>query len=300
MEKYKFVEKIGTGSHGTVYLLEAMDPGKTRKVVCKSVLGKFKKQAEREVRLLSSLSHKRIIGIAEAVLDRASTFIILEYANYGNLESAIRYLAQNGRRATNYLIWSVLAQISDALLYLHNSRIIHRDIKPSNILINRFFVGSEEILEFKVCDFSLARRIGEREDKVMGHVVGTPFYMAPEMVSKREYNTSIDVWGLGVSLYELAVLKRPFAGESRKELYDAIRFDEIDPEAVCSDRALSELICRCMSRENRISIQSISRIDKIRLHLAFIELKLRELRIQELERQVGALERKSKWSQAPD
>jgi serine/threonine protein kinase len=299
MEKYRFIEKIGRGTHGTVYLLETLDTGRA-KVVCKSFLDKFRRQAEREVSLLSSLSHKRIIKVVEAVLDKTSAFIVLEYANHGSLESVIRHFTQNARKATNHLLWSVLAQVGDALLYLHNNRIIHRDIKPSNILVSQFFVGSEEVLEFKLCDFSLARRIGKSEDKVTGHVVGTPFYMAPEMVSGRGYDTSIDVWGLGVSLYELATLRRPFVGGSRKELYDSIRFDEVVPETVCSDRVLGELICRCMSRENRIGIQSINKIDRVRLHLAFAELRLREGRIQELEDRVEVLEKRTGWPPTPD
>lgn len=294
MEKYKFIEKLGRGTHGTVYLLE--DPDK-KDLVCKSVIEKHLKHAKREVSILSSLSHKRIIKLVEFVQAKGSSFIILEYANRGTLETVISFFIQRNRKATDFLLWSVFSQVAEGLEYLHSKNIIHRDIKPSNILINSLEYNKEEILEFKICDFSLSYKL--EDDFIESSIVGTPFYMAPEIVSKNKYNTSVDIWGLGVIVYEVSTLTKPFQGESRTELYKQIRKQQIKSGFI-KDKDLEEIVIKCFYRNNRISAYEILKNCSVRLHLAVLDMKIKDLKIEELESKIKMLEKKIQWPPTPN
>ncbi|KAL6120522.1 hypothetical protein NUSPORA_02739 [Nucleospora cyclopteri] len=281
MNKYVFKEKLGRGSHGTTYLLKVK--GEQKYVVCKSIPSKNGKHAKREISVLKKCNHKRIVKmIAQHNVD-SGIYLILEYANYGTLDTMIKFFIKNNMFASTNLIWSVAAQISDALSYLHSKNIVHRDIKPANILINRFSLRKNEYLEFKICDFSLS--IETDSNIVDKNIVGTPYYMAPEIVSKKPYDFTVDVWALGVILYELCFNKKPFNGESRELLYKSIKNDtlnifyEPDPD-------LAHFIKRCLERKDRISAKELTRNDKSRINLSRIDLKNSELQIAKLEEKI--------------
>ncbi|GMF38048.1 unnamed protein product [Phytophthora lilii] len=99
-------------------------------------------------------------------------------------------------------IRKIAIQLIQALHVLHSNRIIHRDMKPQNILI-----GSKQ--QIKLCDFGFARAIAH-DSSLLRSIKGTPLYMAPELVQEKPYNYTVDLWSLGVILYELAVGKPPF------------------------------------------------------------------------------------------
>ncbi len=289
MENYKFIEKLGRGTHGTVYLLQ-INGEEDKFVVCKSVLAKYKIHGRREVEILKSLSHRRIVKLLDSMEIKRSMFIILEYANYGTVEKMISYFSKNGIKPKTSLAWSVLSQISDALYYLHSKKIIHRDIKPANILINKFSVRDNEYLEFKICDFSLSTSIEElNHDKAT--TIGTPFYMAPEIISQQRYDTTVDIWGLGVVIYEILNLMKPFSGNSREELYKSILTKEITKEEITNDDALAEIVYMCLSKNDRISAKSIAKSEKVRLNLTMLELKYRESKIEILENKIRKFEK---------
>lgn len=298
MEKYKFIEKLGRGTHGTVYLVEPIDKTKN-KVVCKSVIEKHLSHARKEVSILTNLAHKRIIKIIEFIEIKGASFIILEYANRGTLDTVIKFFIQKNRKATNFLLWSVLSQISEGLEYLHDKKIIHRDIKPGNLLIHSIYsYKNEEILEFKICDFSLSYLTEESEEYIESSIVGTPFYMAPEMVSRKKYNNLIDVWGLGVTLYELCTLQKPFHGETRKQLYINIKSNNIE-SGFSNDEKLEKMILMCMHKTNRISSKQIIDSESCKYHLSKLDNKIKDMKIYELEKKIKLLEKKVNWPPTP-
>jgi NIMA (never in mitosis gene a)-related kinase len=96
-------------------------------------------------------------------------------------------------------------QISEGLKYIHSFKIIHRDIKPANLLINK-----QNIL--KISDFGVSREYNTME--YVKTFIGTPYYLAPEMVSGLNYNNNVDYWAVGCILYELISLKKAFNGRS--------------------------------------------------------------------------------------
>ena len=100
------------------------------------------------------------------------------------------------------VVQKIAAQLVQALHYLHSNRVVHRDLKPQNILI-----GSGGLV--KLCDFGFARAMST-QSIVLTSIKGTPLYMAPELVREQEYNHTVDLWSLGVILYELFWGAAPF------------------------------------------------------------------------------------------
>lgn len=286
MENYTFIEKLGKGTHGTVYLLKSQEEDKL--VVCKSITEKYKTHAFREISILDKLNHRRIISIYDSMVIKNSIHIILEYINYGSLESMIDFFIRCKTIPTFSLGWNLLAQMSDALYYLHSKKIIHRDIKPSNILISRFFIKEKEYLEFKLCDFSLSTRCESFIED--GHMVGTPFYMAPEIVERERYGHSVDVWGLGCCVYEVMTLNKPFKGEDRKKLFRNILEEKPEELIDWEDKGLEMLVRKCLAKENRVNSKTIAKHEKNRLYLAMHEIKVKENRIEELEKRLRNIE----------
>ncbi|KAM0674135.1 hypothetical protein GVAV_002208 [Gurleya vavrai] len=300
MEKYTFLEKIGRGTHGTVYLLQA----KKELVVCKTITEKHAKYALREINILLKLNNKRIIKLVEHIKTEQTFYLILEHANHGTLETILNYHKKNEitlLQDSKYhrTIWQCISQIVDALCYLHSKKIIHRDIKPSNILTNHFFVGKEECLEFKLCDFSLSTTVNANT----GNLVGTPFYMAPEIIRKINYDERVDVWSLGICLYEMITLKRPFNGKSRKELQNNIVKSNLPSvEIIDESNLLYEILMKCLNKdhESRVSVYDLRRIDRIKYCLALSEIKLRDRQIFLLENKIEKLEMGINYMPTPE
>ncbi len=128
----------------------------------------------------------------------------MEYASRGNLFQLIRKDQLPADR-----VRPVFRAILEAVLYLHDNLVIHRDIKPENILL-------DESLEPKLCDFGWS--VGSQTRKTF---CGTFEYMAPEIINCCSYNLSIDIWSLGVLLYEMIEHRAPFKARSLKEIKDA-------------------------------------------------------------------------------
>eukprot|EP00866_Antonospora_locustae_P001819 jgi/Antlo1/1819/952 len=260
MEDMKFITKLGRGAHGSVYLFENEN---IELVACKSIDKKFKKHARREVSILKQISHKNIIRYLKDFCFRDNLMIFMEFANYGTLETLISFFRKNRLRVKNWLAWSAFVQLLDGLSYLHAMNIIHRDIKPSNVLLNKVFAGSLEIIEFKICDFSLATVTGDEVFIRSSSLVGTPYYMAPEIVNKNKYDATVDVWSLGVCMYELFKLKKPFNGEASAELSEEIVYKEISTIPYCFDTDLSDAILQCMKKKERPSSEALCMIPEV-------------------------------------
>lgn len=286
MDKYTFIEKLGRGSHGTVYLLKYM----TSLVVCKSIPEKHSKYAIREIDFLMNLCHRRIIKLIEHTRIDSCYHLILEYANSGTLETIIMHKRRHGVGLDHLrLVWDITSQLIDALVYLHTKEIIHRDIKPTNILVNRLKYRDEEIIEFKLCDFSLSSKVGSS----MGNIVGTPFYMAPEIINKVDYDDKVDMWSLGVLLYETVTLERPFNGKTRRDLQKYILEQEIcSVPNIGKEETLSKFILTCISKDpnKRLSSYEARKMDRIKYNLAVAEIRMRDWKIGVLEEKIKELE----------
>ena len=137
-------------------------------------------------------------------------YIIMEYCSGGDLDHVIEKCKRDKVHLDEKFIWRVLAQSVVALKDCHRrvengamKPILHRDLKPANIL----FDSNQNI---KIGDFGLAKELSGRSKLAQTSKVGTPYYMAPEIMHEKEYDERSDIWSLGCLLYELAALKPPF------------------------------------------------------------------------------------------
>ena len=197
---------IGTGAYGKVFL--AINKNDKKYYAIKHMIKKDLYKALKtlkgiytEIDIQSRINHPNIIRLLY-VKERSESFdLVMEYAKYGNLYTYIKrhsYLSEE--KSFKFFI-----QVVNAIYFLHKNDLIHRDIKPENILLFEDCV--------KLCDFGWCTRLdgGNR-----GTFCGTAEYMSPEMVNKEEYSKDIDIWSLGILLYEMIHGHSPFKPNKAK------------------------------------------------------------------------------------
>ena len=211
--------ELGIGSYGRVYLVTNKFNNKkyALKVINKNKLMQIYadcRLVQNEVEIHSKLNHPNIIKLYNMKETENEIQILLEYAQNGNLYDIIQ--KNNGLdelKAFEYFI-----QIVNAVYFLHQNNIIHRDIKPENILI-----GENDVL--KLCDFGWAKELNVNKRATF---CGTMEYMAPEIVGSEMYDFSVDIWSLGILLYELIMGHSPFRSKSKKDRNIMIKIKKHD------------------------------------------------------------------------
>ena len=154
----------------------------------------------------------------------------MEYAQGGTLEQAIR--ARQGTYPKPFeppLVVRWLSEIVGALQHLHEQCVLHRDLKTANIFLH----AKGDAAELRLGDFGVSRELSTYTHFART-AVGTPHYMAPEVLASAPYAHAADVWSVGVVLFELLTLKRPFCGEHLGSLVTAILNNELDTPALAA------------------------------------------------------------------
>lgn len=211
-DKYKRISILGQGAFGRAFLCERKNPlpGEEGPCVIKEIDTAQMRESEimqviTEARNLSSMNHPNIVRFIEVfeTVDH-KICLVMDFADRGDLNKIITDYQPNQIPEPYILAWFV--QIAMALNHVHSLKVIHRDVKTSNI-----FITSSGVI--KLGDFGISRILeGTRE---FAHsLVGTPYYLAPEIISEKPYSFKADVWSLGVVLYELMVGSHPFRGDS--------------------------------------------------------------------------------------
>lgn len=162
-----------------------------------------KKEAYLEARIHENVSHSNIIKFREIFLTKTPVSylnIVMDYADGGDLQTKIK--AQNGKYFQEKQILDWFTQICLAIKHIHDRKILHRDLKSQNIFLTKNGI-------IKLGDFGIAKCLTLTLDKA-STIVGTPYYLSPEIVNNKPYNFKSDIWSLGVLLYEMTALKMPF------------------------------------------------------------------------------------------
>lgn len=148
---------------------------------------------ENELAILGSKSHPKIIRVIDLLEDRQNYYIVSEVVEGGELFKRLQVV----ENFTEDQACDIIVQIMMGLNYLHLQSITHRDMKPENILLVSKDINNFEI---KISDLGFAQQF-DKNDKGMTLVLGSPLYMAPELVNRQPYNEKVDVWSLGVVTY---------------------------------------------------------------------------------------------------
>ncbi|CAI5469878.1 unnamed protein product [Closterium sp. Yama58-4] len=223
LEDYHVIELVGEGSFGKVYKGRRKFTGQMTAMKFILKHGKSErdiKNLRQEIEILRKLKHENIIEMLDAFETPQEFCVVTEFA-----QGELFEILQNDQALPEAQVQVIAKQLVRALYYLHSNRIIHRDMKPQNIL-----VGAGGII--KLCDFGFARAMS-CNTMVLTSIKGTPLYMAPELVQEQPYNHTVDLWSLGVILYELYVGQPPFYTNSIYTLINHIIKDPVKyPDAM--------------------------------------------------------------------
>ena len=214
-----------------------------------------------EIEIQSRIIHPNIIRLYNTYENKKEIYLIMEYIKGGNLYSLIK--RKNGLNEKDS--FKYFYQILKAVYFLHKNNIIHRDIKPENILI-------DELGNCKLCDFGWA--VLTNENQLRSTFCGTVEYMAPEIINNEKYDKSIDIWSLGVLLFELIHGYSPFSINhninkhfSMNDLIDNIKNENFEIRRNVSFQC-KDIIEKMLEKDSkkRISVEDIFKHDFVILN----------------------------------
>ena len=243
-KNYEFISMLGNGNFGKVRLYrdkkqkDLLFAIKTLKK--ENLTNNYFEQIKNEVNILSNLDHPNIVKYFGVYEDECYIHILMEYLKGYDLYKIIAL-----KKYTDFDekdICEIIYQLLQALSFIHNQNIVHRDIKPENIL----FASKKDYSTLKLIDFGLSTYLNKCKN-----IVGTPYYMSPEMIDGQSYPQS-DIWSIGVIVYLSLTGKYPFDSADNKDLFEFIKKKQINIEPLdaseCSDEA-KDFIMKCLIKD---------------------------------------------------
>ena len=188
--------QLGKGGFGSVLIGKDTRTNDAVAVKIVEINDKSMKYIEREYRLLKACKHKNIIEVFHIQATNIDLFIVMEYCRAGNLNQYVEKNSITYERCVTFL-----EDITMAVDFLHNEKhVYHRDIKPDNVLISDAIIA-------KLADFGLAKEYRVSSSIDSGSVVGTPYWMPPEMTQDRsKYDLAVDIFPLGLLFHAMVSL----------------------------------------------------------------------------------------------
>ncbi|CAI2387319.1 unnamed protein product [Moneuplotes crassus] len=250
VDNFYLAKEIGSGQYGTVYLCEICKEEniksdtlkrirKGRRITCKMIKHKamrmgtrLKKYLIQEIKIMMNTNHPNIIRFLEAKETKNNTYIFMEFCNGRDLSTLLEL--KGGKLGEN-LVRKIIKQVASGLQYLNGKGIMHRDLKLDNILVHfpeyggkgsvsdayiKEFDHEKEDIEIVIGDLGFAKSV--QGDELSTSYVGTALYMAPEIMNGEEYTSQVDIWSLGIIIYQLLVGFVPFTGGDHSELADKV------------------------------------------------------------------------------
>ncbi|XP_023378086.1 serine/threonine-protein kinase Nek4 [Pteropus vampyrus] len=209
---YCYLRVVGKGSYGEVTLVRHRRDGRQyviKKLNLRNASSRERRAAEQEAQLLSQLKHPNIVTYKESWEGGdGRLYIVMGFCEGGDLYRKLK--EQKGQLLPESQVVEWFVQIAMALQYLHEKHILHRDLKTQNVFLTRTNI-------IKVGDLGIARVL-ENHCDMASTLIGTPYYMSPELFSNKPYNYKSDVWALGCCVYEMATLKHAFNAKDMNSL----------------------------------------------------------------------------------
>ncbi|KYQ88661.1 putative protein serine/threonine kinase [Tieghemostelium lacteum] len=242
---YNLGVAIGKGGFGTVY--QGLDTENGDFVAIKQInLQKIPKDQLQgimnEIDLLKNLNHTNIVKYIKYVKTKDNLYIVLEYVENGSLSGIIKKFG----KFPESLVCVYIRQVLEGLVYLHEQGVVHRDIKGANILTTK--EG-----KIKLADFGVATKF---DDKEAISVVGTPYWMAPEIIELNGATTKSDIWSVGCTVIELLTGSPPYYDLGQMPALFRIVSDDFPPLPEGISPALKDWLMQCFQKDPNLRISA--------------------------------------------
>jgi len=251
---FNMIKELGEGSYGRVLLVQHNKTNATYalKAIEKRLLLiniEEKNQFLREVQIMYKIHHPNVVKLFGHFEDNNYCYLLMEYVEGGELFS---YIPQNGKsKISIQQIASIIKDVISAIYYMHHMSppIVHRDIKPENILVT-------SNMQAKLSDFGMSNYIQPGNKR--NSICGSPVYLAPEMITRIGHDEKVDIWSIGVLLFELLTGDQAWAGDNVETVkYNICNLKISWPEDI--DALAADLISQILKIEpnERISLSDI-------------------------------------------
>ncbi|CAH0474980.1 unnamed protein product [Peronospora belbahrii] len=239
---YQLGVEIGRGGFGVVY--GALDLRNGRSVAIKQVsLRDIDKDEllsiETEISLLRKLKHENIVKYHDTIKTQGHLYIVLEYMENGSLAQFIKKFGS----LSETLVAMYITQVLRGLAYLHEQGVLHRDVKGANILTTKDGL-------VKLADFGVAIKLNETQKA--NSVVGSPYWMAPEVIEMAGWSSASDIWSVGCTIIELLTTKPPYFDLAPMAALFRIVQEDHPPLPQRMSPALHDFIMKCFMKEPRL------------------------------------------------
>ena len=267
MADFDVVRKLGEGSFGVVWAVtRRRDRGDSRrrtfclKQIAMGPRRASQEEAINECRVLAKLDSPHVVKYHESfVADGGNKLcIVMEYAPRGTVRELIKTHRSSPRgRVPEPVAWRLLLQCCLGLSHIHSRHILHRDVKSENIFLDKNG-------DAKIGDLGVAKMIGAESAGFAKTLVGTPFYLSPELCRGKPYNHKSDAWALGCVLYECMEARHPFTANSREGLFAKIAAGKYPAPSGPHGLGMRKIVTRLLSTsaERRFGADDVLRADE--------------------------------------
>eukprot|EP01119_Soliformovum_irregulare_P014605 TRINITY_DN3_c0_g1_i1.p1 TRINITY_DN3_c0_g1~~TRINITY_DN3_c0_g1_i1.p1 ORF type:complete len:303 (-),score=83.98 TRINITY_DN3_c0_g1_i1:46-954(-) len=219
-DHYDLKQVIGKGAFSVVH--EATNKKTGERVAVKIIDHKTaeegdQKRLQTEIAILKKVNHPNVVGLRDLFETSEKLYLVMELITGGELFDKIVERGQYSEKDASVIVKKMISAVE----YLHANGIAHRDLKPENLLLR----GADET-DVMLSDFGLSKIM--TGNTMMETACGTPYYVAPEVLSGEGYDKEVDMWSVGVITYLLLCGFPPFYGESLPEVFEQIMKAEFD------------------------------------------------------------------------
>lgn len=259
-QRYRVIKRLASGGMAEVFVAESAGiEGFRKQVAIKRVLPQLSKKEQfiqmflDEARLSAHLSHSNVVSVFDIGVGDGTYFLVMEYVDGADLKAVMEHERKMGVRLPVEAAVYVATKICQGLAYAHELKtsegkplqIVHRDITPANVLITRYG-------EVKIVDFGLARASSQLAASDAGVIKGKFGYLAPETVNEQDVDKRVDIFAVGIILWEMLAGRRLFLGETDFQTVRLVR-DAVIPSLPAFNRSvppeLEQLLWRALARD---------------------------------------------------
>jgi NIMA (never in mitosis gene a)-related kinase len=236
IKDYIIKETLGKGSYGIVYKVEKKNTNNIyviKQISLHGLSNKEKDEVNQEAEILRKINSDFVVKYYTSFKDKDKINIVMEYCDGGDLNDFIKEKKEIGKLLEEDLVWEIFIKITIGLSDIHKMKILHRDLKTLNIFLKKN-------MEIKIGDLGVAKIL--LKNSFAKTVIGTPYYLSPEICQEKPYNDKSDVWALGCILYELCTFNHPFDARSQGALILKILNNKPEPIDNYYSRDLNNLI----------------------------------------------------------